>query len=311
MYIMGKTKNKKKNKKKFSRKNVKMKGGIKIDGIIILILSVLIFGIIFILQCYVLNLTFKIQKSIPGMHVLHNYFLLIKTFCVFLDKYFPNNNFTQILYACIKYVITKIPNAKIQYAIQNMIPSIYQRPNIHKQIINFLPNIITNQELLNAIIRTSKGSEEISEFIRIFGVDIGAIINTTKYDSNTLMVNDSLASRFNNAVTSAHTSVITGDFTSLLHLAINYESKFNEVIAYINHLLIAVYSRDPENFAKWFSSLKPTRILENVMETLEPLVENNINNIQPENVVVIRNYINYIYKLLLKNQELLFSSIIT
>ncbi len=295
---MGKTKNQKKSKKKFSRKNVKMKGGIKIDGIITLILSVLIFGIIFILQCYVLNLTFKIQKSIPGMHVLHNYFLLIKTFCVFLDKYFPNNNFTQILYACIQYVITKIPNAKIQYAIQNMIPSIYQRPNIHKQFINFLPNIITNQELLYAIIKTSKGAEEISEFIRIFGIDIEAIINTTKYDFNTLMVNDSLASRFNNAVTSAHTSVIKGDFTSLLHLAINYESKFNEVIAYINHLLIAVYSRDPENFAKWFSSLKPTRILENVMETLEPLVENNIENI-PENVKqAIHNCINNINNIL-------------
>ncbi len=249
-----KTKNRKrikKGKRNFSRKNVKMNGGFKISEIIKLFLSILIFGIFFYIQCYALNITYHLQMSVPNMRELHIWFLLIKNFCTFLDKLYPKNEFTLRLYGCIKYVVQQIPNETARHAIENAIPAIILRPNIVKGMHYIIKNKIEKSEMRDSFIVLSKGAEQFSEYLRIFNLDLGALKSM-----------DELHGKYNFNAT---------DYTTLFHVAINYEGKFNEIIAYINKLLFKVYNADKNKIEEIFfnKNLKPVQIFMDAHDVLQ------------------------------------------
>jgi len=244
-------KNVKKSKGNFSRKNVKMSGGFKIIEIIKLFLSILIFGIFFYIQCYALNVTYHAQMSVPYMKDIHIWFLLIKNFCTFLDKLYPNNLFTQKLYGTIKYAVQQIPNETARDAIENAIPAIILRPNILKGMHYIIKNNIEKSEMRDLFMVLSKSAEQFSEYLRIFHLDLGALKSM-----------DALHNKDNFDVT---------DYTTLLHVAIQYEGKFNEIIAYIKNLLFKIYNRDKKTIFQLFFNpdLKPLKIFADVHDTLD------------------------------------------
>jgi hypothetical protein len=256
---MGKTKIRKKSKQKISKK--KIKGGAKITEFVKIFLSILLFGIFFYMQCYVLNQSYHLQMSFEYMKDFHNWFLFVKNFSTFLDKLYPNNPFTSILYSSIKNIVNKIP---AKDAIQNMIPSVIARPNILKSIHYYTEQNIEKSQNRDAIISLSKGAEQLSEYLRIFALDLDSIEKM-----NSLYRNDNFS---------------INDYTTLLHVAIHYDSKFNEIIAYINNLLIAVYNKDPRGIGDWFFGLKPVSIFKdgiqnvNLSEDIKQTIQNMITH---------------------------------
>jgi hypothetical protein len=267
---MGKTKvlkKIKKSKRKFSRKNRKIRGGAIFNDISKKFLSILLFGIFFYIQCAALNSTYHLQMSIPYMKHLHNWFLLIKNFCTFLDKIYPKNIFTQKLYGGIKYAVQQIPNETARNAIENAIPAVILRPNILKATHKLIEDHFEKSETGNTIIALSKGAEQFSEYMRIFNVDLGALKSADElYHKNEFSVSD---------------------YTTLFHVGINYESKFNEITTYINKLLVKIYNEDTKNIEEMFfesvSDLKPIKIITDVHAALNPSelsqeIQNAINN---------------------------------
>ena len=265
-----KTKILKKNKKskgKFSRKNRKISGGAIFNDFSKKFLSILLFGIFFYIQCAILNKTYHLQMTITHMKDLHNWFLFIKNFCTFLDKIYPKNIITKKLYGTIKYAVQQIPNETARNAIENAIPAIILRPNILKATHNLIENNFEKSEIRDTVIALSKGAEQFSEYMRIFNLDLGALKSADKlYHTNEFNVSD---------------------YTTLFHVGINYESKFNEITTYINNLLVKIYNSDKKNIEEMFfesvSDLKPIKIITDVDNRLNPSdlsqeIQNAINN---------------------------------
>lgn len=268
---MGKTKNRKKvkkGKKNFSRKNGKMRGGAFFDNFVRRFLSILLFGIFFYIQCAVLNQTFHAQMSIPYMKDIHTWFLLIKNFCTFLDKYYPNNIFTQNLYGAIKYAVQQIPNETARNAIENAIPAIILRPNILKGTHYIIKNYIPESKMRELFMVLSKNVEQSSEYMRIFNLDLDASknIGDLLYDNNNL------------------NKLSVTDYTRLLHIANNFESKSNEIITYINKLLLQIYNRSKskinieEMFFERETTLKHLKIITDVHNALNDELSQEIKD---------------------------------
>lgn len=195
--------------------------------------------------------------SIPYMKDIHTWFLLIKNFCTFLDKYYPNNIFTQNLYSAIKYAVQQIPNETARNAIENAIPAIILRPNILNGIHYNIKKYIPESKMRELFMVLSKNSEKFSEYMRIFNLDLYASknIGDLLYDNNNL------------------NKLSVTDYTRLLHIANNFESKSNEIITYVNKLLLQIYNRSKSkiNIEEMFfekETLKHLRIITDVDNAL-------------------------------------------
>ena len=188
------------------------------------------------------------------MKDLHTCFLLIKNFCTFLDKNYPKNIFTQNLYGGIKYAVQQIPNETARNAIENAIPAVILRPNILKATHNLVENYFEPSEIRNSVLALSKKAEDWSEYMRIFNLDLDASknIGDLLYNTNNLGVSD---------------------YTRLLHVANNYESKSNEIFTYIKKLLIKAHNGIKINIEEMFfdkeSTLKPLQIITDVNNALK------------------------------------------
>jgi hypothetical protein len=192
------------------------------------------------------------------MKDLHNWFLLIKNFCTFLDKIYPKNIFTQKLYGGIKYAVQQIPNETARNAIENAIPAVILRPNILKATHNLIENNFEKSEIHELFMVLSKKSEEWSEYMRIFNLDLDASknIGDLLYNNNNL------------------NKLSVTDYTRLLHIVNSFESKSNEIITYINKLLLQTYnSKSKINIEEMFfgreTTLKPLRIITDVHNALK------------------------------------------
>ena len=188
------------------------------------------------------------------MKDLHTCFLLIKNFCTFLDKNYPKNIFTQKLYGGIKYAVQQIPNETARNAIENAIPAVILRPNILKATHKLIEDHFEKSETRDTIIALSKGAEQFSEYMRIYNLDLGALKSADElYHKNEFSVSD---------------------YTTLLHVGINFENKINEVVSISNNLLVKTYNSDKKNidemFLKGVSGLKPIEIITDVHDALNP-----------------------------------------
>jgi len=233
---MGKTKNNKKYKRKFSRKNKKTKGGGIFDDekrkiinpTFTFLLSILLVGIFFIIQCIILDFTYKLQMSIPYMRQLHEWVIIIKNIRTFFNKLYsnnPNNPFTKRLDTIIVYLISLIPNDSIRTAVHNMIPTVIMRPNLLRATHNLIKTS-ENSQLINILMKLSIASEQLSEWKRIFKLDINAVTKMdTLYNININGIN------VNNA-------------SDMLHFVNNYETKLSEIMNFLNNSYNVV-SNDP------------------------------------------------------------------
>lgn len=247
---MGKTKNNKKtNSKKKNKKTLKMKGGccgfLTKDGQInpnfTGFLSIIMVGIFFLIQCRILDMTYHLQINyLPYTRQLHEWFLIIKNIRTFLNRSFPNNPLTKMLDVYILYIIDTIPNKSIQDAIKEMIPSVIARPNILKQIHLHIDNLKTpeNSQIIDIIKQFSKTSENMSEYKRIFNLDLN-----TYSSMDTIYTMDMSDPK---------------KYSEMLNFVNNYESKVKEILYYLNGLLDAVVLEDP-SIVDILGSYKPVK----------------------------------------------------
>jgi len=256
---MGKTKNLKKvkkSKKKFSRKNVKMTGGSLKDffnnPIIIIFLSVLLFGIYWRVQTQFLQKTFEFQKEhTPVLLELHKYLTILRSLCEIIESHFGENYVTTLLYGLHNYIIKQLP-LPVQKLYNSMIKIPIIRPNALKLIHYLIENNFEKSIIRDAFLRISSGAEYYNEFWRLMLLDKSQINVITNIAENSFLDNlgavthifnnkfGNKSNEFMNAIDFILSAIINKHFSYperilFLEIGIDIHTKTSKLIELIQH----------------------------------------------------------------------------